>query len=478
MLQTVTKRLSALMAVVLLAGTAYASPVYSAESPSRVKEINFVFLHGLGGHSGALQLLQDSVMDRAPAYVRAYEQDHAGITVRVDSINRSYPNDVDIDTWAKNIAVDIDRRFTGRENLVLVGHSMGGKTALYAVAKNIGMLAGRTALVVTINSPVRSLEDYYYVSGQAASNYWELNWLVSGRGAINSLVNYDSAPDGLWVGRNRHWLAFISAESSPLSPQFDVSGIDPLPRDMDDIIVPVSAQHSEGADVIYYGEYSHSDFSESAAVAGSMADQILRYVFGGNLQFSTLARAGTIEHRADLFPGADRWDDLVGGVLAASGAVSHKNSSLWWQEWEDVVGAPSPGTVRSNYEPREADSLLSLTGVKQVGWAADNPEDSRIRIRTRAAPLGTVAVNWSVYQQGLLPPGLQRSHYEVKIVSGTPLADITRVSWETDNTRDLRLRVRSQAESPFRWYAAAWEVYSKETRQRNVIDGLPARPLP
>ena len=66
-------------------------------------------------------------------------------------------------------------------------------------------------------------------------------------------------------------------------------------------------------------------------------------------------------------------------------------------------------------------------------------------------------------------------HYEVEIVSGTPLSSITRVSWETDDVRDVRLRIQSEAESPLRWFKAEWRVYLKETRQRRVIDEIPGQ---
>jgi hypothetical protein len=51
------------------------------------------------------------------------------------------------------------------------------------------------------------------------------------------------------------------------------------------------------------------------------------------------------------------------------------------------------------------------------------------------------------------------------------------MSWETDDTRDLRLRISSQAESPFQWFEAKWRVYFKESRQRRVIDEIPAQAL-
>lgn len=462
------------MAAVLLVSLLLSLPAQSTPlNPGQIKELNFVLLHGFGGHSCALQLLEDYIKDKAPAYIRSYEQENPGTRVTLSTLNRCYPNDVDIDTWAKNIAETVQKHLPGKDNLVLIGHSMGGKTALYAVANNIGKLAEKTVMVVTINSPVKSLQNYYYVGGQPSANYWELNWLISSRGAIESIMNYDSSRDGQIVGLQKRWLAFISAESAPLSNQFDAGGIDYLPRDMDDTIVPISAQYSDGADVVYYGEYAHSHFGESGDVASFMADQILRYIFGGTIPCSVLARAGTFEHRADIFPGKDRWEDLVGGLLASNGTLTHYNGSLWWREWEDVVGVSATDSLRSNHEPRKPDHPLSLTGITQIGWIDPaNDRDSRIRIRTRAAPFGTVQVNWSIYQQGLLPQGIQRDHYEVEITTGTPLADIPRVAWETDNPRDLRLRIWSQADSPFRWFKAQWRVYFKESRQRSVIDGI------
>ena len=210
-----------------------------------------------------------------------------------------------------------------------------------------------------------------------------------------------------------------------------------------------------------------------------MADQILRYLFGGNIEFSVFARGGTFKHKADLWPGTDYWDDLVGDVLASSGTLRHKNDSYFkWQEWEEVVGECSPGSRRSSYRTTQNNSFPLLTGMKQSRWvSADNTEDCRIYLRTGAAPRSVVQVDWSIYQQGLLPLGINRDHYEVVIATGTPLTNIRRMSLETDDTRDLRLRIWSQAESPFQWFEAKWRVYLKESRQRRVIDEIPAQAL-
>jgi hypothetical protein len=123
-------------------------------------------------------------------------------------------------------------------------------------------------------------------------------------------------------------------------------------------------------------------------------------------------------------------------------------------------------------------SFPLLTGIKESRWLnADNPEDCRIYLQTRAAPRNSVQVGWTVYQQGLLPLGIERDHYEVEIATGTPLTNIGHVSWETADTRDVRLRIWSEAESPFRWFKAQWRVYFKESRQRKVIDEIPVQVL-
>jgi len=452
----------------------------SFEKDGNVKELNFVFLHGLNGNSSALQLLEDSIVDQIPAYVINYQYDNPGINILTDTLNRSYPNDVDIETWANNIADSINQHFSSKNNLVLIGHSMGGKTALYAVSHNIGNLADKVAMVVTINSPIKSLINYYYTGGDTALNYWGAQKLISNRGALDSLVNHDSSLEGKWVNANKHWLAFISSESSPLSTQFDVSGIDPLPRDMDDTIVPISCQYSDGADVVYYGEYAHSDFTENNDVSNYIANQILTYVFGGNLKFSVFARGGSFEHKAGLLPGTDYWEDIVGGVLAGGGTLTHQNDA-WFklQVWEDIVGEKSVGSLRSSFQIIQKNSFPLLTGIQQADWAsADDSEDCRVYLKTITAPRSSVQVDWSVYEAGLLPAGISRDHYEVEIDTGTQFTRIGQVTWETSDTSDMRLRILSQAQRPFRWFKAQWRVYYEENRNRQIIDTLSKNTLP
>jgi len=471
------KGLAWLLVTVLCLQIGFPSLVQSSpENPAQVKELNFVFVHGMGGNACTFQLLSDSIKEQLPAYILDYEQANPGTKIHIDTLQRCYPGYVDVKTWANNIVDSINKHFKNKKNLILVGHSMGGKASLYATAHNVGNLTDKVAMVITVNSPIKSLNQYFVTGGGSVLNYCQTVWSRLDKGICDSLATYDSCQDGSWVSHNKHWLAFISGETSPLSEQFDVGGVDGWPRNMDDGIVPLSAQYCDEADVIYYGNYGHGEFEELDKIADSMADQILHYLFGGQIECSVFVKSGNFEHQADWLLGTDHWEDIVGAVPASSGKLWHRNESyLHWQEWEDVVGRCLPRSQRSSYQVSQVAGLPILTSVEERRWLSlDRPEDCQLYIRTRAAPRNSVQADWTIYRQGLLPKGTERDHYEVEITTATPLTGIKRVSWATNDSRDTRLRIWSEAESPFRWFEAKWRVYTKESRQRKVIDEIPA----
>ncbi len=468
----------ALLAITCLCLIALWQPAPAvAESPHLVKELNLVFLHGVGGSAYNLQLLSDKIIEQAAAYISDYEINNPGIKIQINTLQRYYPNYINLAGWADNIASTIDQHFPDKKNLVLIGHSMGGKAALYAVAKNIRNLADRVALVITINSPIKRLDSYYLGGGLSLSDFLASQFLLADKAAYESVGRYDSTEDGKWVGTNKHWLAFISAESAPQSPQFDFQNIDVLPRDMDDGIVPISAQYSDGADVVYYGEYPHGEFSILEKVAAPMAEKVLHYLFGGTLGFSFLRSSGTFEHQAGWLPTTYHWNDIINETLAIRGRLSHTNRLFFMrQQWVDALGGVTSGNIRSRYEVRRAGGLPLLSSIEELRWLSpDNIADGRIYLHTMGFPWSTITLDWSIYQHQLLPAGSHRDHYEIKVLASTPFASVFQASWTTDNSSDMRLQILSKAEGPLRPLKATWSVYSSESRYRSLINEIPAQ---
>jgi pimeloyl-ACP methyl ester carboxylesterase len=482
MFNRLTKWLSVAVAVALCLQLGFSGSTTAAANSPEVKELNFVFLHGAGGNPCGPQLLDDSISEQLPDFIAKYQQAHPGIEVKINIMNRCYPSDVPVETWAANIADSVDKYLPGKGKIIFIGHSMGGKSALYAVAHNVGGLADRAAAVVTIDSPIKSLDNYQLVGNSSFSTYCQAGWLIRpDRGLCASVGSYDSSADGKWVGQNRHWLAFIAGENAPLSPQFDYGGFDPYPRDMDDGALPVTAQYADGADVVYYGEYGHSDFSLIKEVADSMAGEILNYVFGGTIECSVQARDGSWQHKSGLLLGSDYFQDTIGDALGDNNFLWHFNPSYTkWQEWEDTVNYQPPtyeNQLRSRFEVTTGKSVPFLTRLDEARWLSpDDPADCRIYLRTRAAPQSYIRVDYNIYVQGLLAEGKTRDHYEIEITTGTPLAEISEASWMTANPRDMRVQVSSRVERPFRWYDASWRVYYQESRVRNIMDEIPATP--
>jgi hypothetical protein len=387
---------------------------------------------------------------------------------------RCYPGYTDINSWATNIADSINKHFAGKDNLILVGHSMGGKSALYAAAHNTGNISDRVAAVITINSPIKSLSNYYVPGGGSMADYCHTVLLGDDEGICNSLAYYDSSPDGLKISSEKHWLAFVSAESTPMSTLYDNTGVDMWPRNMDDGIVPLSAQFADGADVIYYGEHQHSEAGAVEQISRDLANNILLYIFGYPIEFSIPARSGVLEHDADWLLGTDQWSDIVGGIASDNGTVIHKNTAFYkWKKWEDIIGKLEEGDERS-YSHIHLASVQVFTSIIAASWVnSENTSDCRLRVSTSASPFTSVKIEWTIFSAGILPEANPRSFYDVEIFEGTPLASINAISWWKDDPLNPVVWIQSQAQSPFRWFKAKWSTYKKETRVVSLIDEIP-----
>jgi hypothetical protein len=469
---------SLLASLVLITQTFVSSPARAAPAnPTSTIDLNFVFLHGAGGTDCDLQLLADTFEQQLPSYILNFQQDNPSKTVKFDFLQRCYPSDVDLVTWANNISSGINNHFANKQNLILIAHSMAGKAALYAIAHDIGGLAEKVKLLVTIDSPVKSLESYMAAGGTSVMDFCRARWLTSDKGLCNSVTYYDSTDDGTAVTQVANWLALIAGENAPASPKFDFGGVDTYPGDMDDGIVPISAQYADSADVVYYGEHGHSEFATNPDTARTITGEVMYYIFGGNMECSVFENKGSVSHKADWMLGTDYWQDQVGELPAMNGQVWHWNDSYTESmEWEDVVSYQTLDNFdkRSSFTFEKVRSSELFTSVEEARWYNPNdPTDYRLYLKTKAAPRNYIQVDWNVYKQGLVPADVERDHYEVDVTAGTPLSKIRGSAWASDDPRDLRLNLWTQAESPFQWFEAEWRVYTKELRYRKIIDEIP-----
>ena len=83
-----------------------------------------------------------------------------------------------------------------------------------------------------------------------------------------------------------------------------------------------------------------------------------------------------------------------------------------------------------------------------------------------------MTAQWSIYECDPQSTGVDRAYYEIKIVAGTPFVAIPEASWLTADPSDTRIRIQSEAQSPFRWLQAEWRVYVNQTRTHRVIDEI------
>ena len=116
-------------------------------------EIWMAFFHGLGGNLTVNIPLIENISKNLQK---------RGILLKY--INPSLPNDVNLEEWSNNIAEAIDAWQKNETQtqpwIILVGHSMGGKACLHAVAKNLKNIDNYVLSVITINSPIKNIGKY------------------------------------------------------------------------------------------------------------------------------------------------------------------------------------------------------------------------------------------------------------------------------------------------------------------------------
>jgi pimeloyl-ACP methyl ester carboxylesterase len=193
--------------------------------------------------------------------------------------------------WRYRLVQEINRLYPNKKNIILIGHSTGGRTA-FEVASNTGPdgagtfdwgVRDRIAGVVSINGMIDALQpNRYNVIGAASfvttckngeyagnvSGVASADWVGQNKRSL-ALISWGSCSPSLWTGENDGSLPF-AAQGSPLSRGLNMT--------------PASGQTYTVAYGIKYGSFCHSTITNAgaanhaAAVASAKAN-IYEFLF-------------------------------------------------------------------------------------------------------------------------------------------------------------------------------------------------------
>ena len=86
MLRGIRRQLSLLLVIGLFVQFGLTNTVFSAtEGSIQVVDLNFVFLHGMGGTPCSFQLLSDYITERLPVYALRYEKNNPNTKETINS---------------------------------------------------------------------------------------------------------------------------------------------------------------------------------------------------------------------------------------------------------------------------------------------------------------------------------------------------------------------------------------------------------
>jgi len=330
-------------------------------------ELNFLYVHGVKNCRDQRQNAQNSLTDleaavraELPARIQAYQNSHPGVTIATRSARANLytaahsgrnPSDstdpINMDDWEvgdpgcstsrqgdpcttahewrHRLVQEIHRHFPANaKNIILIGHSTGGRTA-FEVAANVGSggvgsfnwgVQNRIAGVVSIHGMIDSLgTNKYDVVGPASfvstcKNSDILTGFGDGCAQGNGWCEYAGNVAGFdaadWTAQNKQALMLISAAScSPSLFSLQTDGALPLdaqgsPKAVGTETTPGPGDTVRPAHGVKYGSFCHSAITSrsnaghDASVAAAKG-RILDWLF---TSASRVAAAGTINTSA------------------------------------------------------------------------------------------------------------------------------------------------------------------------------------
>lgn len=298
----------------------------TGDAPQGTVVVRFAFVHGVLGSADAQAGAENEAADmeayfvrHAPEHVAAYEAEHPGVHVEVETARLNLYTDLEgallrpgldeisdgsgiatANRWRAQLALKLEDAFPGEGNIVPIGHSTGARAAM-EVAADVGDADGpgshdwgmgdRIAGVVTLHGMIDALGSPAYdfigpiafltgcklaaadgwceyaseISGVAASD-----WVATHKHAL-SLVSWASCSPSAWTGQNDKSLP-LRAQGSPAVPGMTMT--------------PAAGGTFVPAHGTLYGNFCHSDVTSrssgahEAAVAAAM-DAVLAWAFAG-----------------------------------------------------------------------------------------------------------------------------------------------------------------------------------------------------
>lgn len=342
---------------------------YAAENS---RTIHVLFLHGMPETPGVLMPLKERLEE-------LFEKQN----IVFDFCYPHLPDTASVADWSENVAEEINQ-WNPSGKIVVIGISMGGKVAIHLTAQEQFGVQNQIDSVITINSPIRSLNHffnsffgYYYPSfilpfmGTAVMNYSKPDGFID-------VIQFDSSSEAKWIASEKNLLTFISGEQNPNDELFDGELGDMFPRAMDDGVVPMNAQYIHDGSIVYYGIKPHEAVLKDLSSQGA-CDKIASTVF----------------------------DFLMGKVIMASyecnNGIILSSKGLFSEETSQYIVANQSINQgkRDHLEIRIGPNSSIFHHAKiQTQWKQNLVNDTTTKISiSKQRPLTKLSVLWTVFEK-------------------------------------------------------------------------------
>lgn len=335
--------------------------------------IHIMFLHGMPETPDVLMPLKERI--------------NSLFTSKDIILDFWYPHLSDTESaevWASNIADEI-QKWDPSGKIVLIGLSMGGKSAVHLTAHEKYGVQDWIDSVITINTPLKSFNNFF--NAYTGYHYPQIFLPLVGKSLMGyetpdgfiDIVTFDSSEEANWIASEKQLLCFISGEPNPTHPLFDDVRGEMFPRVMDDGAVPLPAQYTSKANVVYYGFKQHEAVFRDLEEAGScdiIASTIVDFLLGLS-----------IERSCEVFNGS-----LI---------VGRKH---WFDEDEFTISLGNTkelNAIRDHFEIQiHSDSSLVQKAEISADWSSEKKSDHSITIKiSNLFPFSSIRLDYKIFEK-------------------------------------------------------------------------------